>query len=317
MRYNRQEMLDIIGIKNQEILKNSTITIIGIGALGTIVLDILARAGIGKIKIIDRDIIELNNLQRQTLFTEEDLGKPKAAIAKEKINIINSEIEIQAHVIDLDYDNINLIKSDLILDCTDNIYTRFLINDYSRKNNIPWIYASVIKEKGMTMNITNETPCFSCIFQEPTEALDTCDTAGILNTLPHALAAIQATEAIKILTKQDYNKSLVHYDLWKNEITKIKINKNKDCKPCNNIYEYLEGKKARDTIKICGSCNYQIKIKDIDMNNLFEKLSTLSNIKVTDDCIILNNIILFKSGRALIKAKTKEKAKSMLAKYIG
>lgn len=315
MRYNRQEIL--IGNSNQEILKNSQVTIVGIGALGTIVLDILARAGIGKIKIIDRDIIELNNLQRQILFNEEDLAKSKALVAKEKINIINSEIEIEAYVADLDFDNIHLVKSDLILDCTDNIYTRFLINDFSRKNDIPWIYASVIKSKGMTINITNETPCFSCVFKEPTESLDTCDTAGILNTLPHALAAIQATEAIKILTKQEYNKDLIHYDLWKNELTKVKVNKLKGCKPCNNIFEYLDGKKSKGTIKVCGSCNYQIKLDNIDMENLFDKLSNVNNIKVTDECLILNDIIIFKSGRALVRAKTKEQAKTILDRYVG
>ena len=317
MRYSRQEILENIGQEGQRLLRNSTITIVGIGALGTIVLDILARAGIGKIKIIDRDIIELNNLQRQTLFNEEDLAKPKALVAKEKINIINSDIEVQAHVVDLDYDNINLLKSDLILDCTDNIYTRFLINDYSRKNDINWIYASVIKSKGMTMNITKETPCFSCIFKEPTESLDTCDTAGILNTLPYALAAIQATEAIKILTKQDYIQDLVHYDLWKNELVKIKTKKLKNCKPCNDIFEYLEGKKSRGSVKICGSCNYQIKLDKVNMQNLFDKLGNLNNIKVTDECLILDDAIIFKSGRALIRAKTKEQAKTILDRYIG
>ena len=308
MRYNRQEILENIGKQGQELLRRSTIVIIGIGALGTIALDILARAGVGKIRIIDRDIIELNNLQRQSLFTEEDIAKPKALVAREKINIINSGIEVEYHVADLDYENINLLKSNLILDCTDNIYTRFLINDYSKKNNIPWIYASVIKSKGMTMNITNKTPCFSCIFDEPTEPLDTCDTAGIINTAPHALAAIQATEAIKILTKQDYSKDLIHYDLWNNEVTKIKIKNKKDCKTCKGIYNYLEGKKAKDTVKICGSCNFQVKINKENMQNIFDKLNNLNNIRSTDECIILEDMILFKSGRALVKAKTKEQS---------
>ncbi len=317
MRYRRQEVLDVIGTKNQELLKNSSVTIVGIGALGTVALDLLARAGVGKIKIIDRDIIELNNLQRQTLFNEEDLGKPKASVAKEKINIINSEIEVEAHIADLDYDNASLLRSDLILDCTDNIYTRFLINDYAKKNNIPWIYSSVIESKGMSMTITNETPCFSCIFREPTDHLDTCETAGVINTIPHAMAAIQATEAIKVLTKQEYNKEIIHYDIWKNQIDKIKINKNPKCKTCSGIYEYLNGRKSRDTIKICGSCSYQIKIKPIDINKLFKKLDKISNIRITDDCIILENMILFKSGRVLVKAKSKEQAKSIVDRYLG
>ena len=317
MRYERQQIFNKLGKENQEKLHSSIITIIGIGALGTTVLDMLARAGIGKIKIIDRDIVELNNLQRQTLFTEDDLAKPKALAARDKISQINSEINVEAHIADLDYDNISLLNSDLILDCTDNMYTRFLINEYSRKNNIPWIYASVIESKGMTMNITKDTPCFSCLFKEPSEALDTCDTAGILNTTPHALAAIQVTEAIKILTNQDYSRNLIHYDLWNHEITKIQIKKLKNCKVCNKTYEYLDGKKSPSTIKICGSCNFQIKIENKDMDEVFNKLSRLNNIKTADECLILKDIILFKSGRALVKAQTKEKAKSILAKYLG
>lgn len=317
MRYNRQEILNEIGLERQELLKDSTVTIVGIGALGTIVLDILSRAGVGKIKIIDRDIIELNNLQRQTLFTEEDLYKPKAVVAKEKINIINSEVQVEARVTDIDYDNVGLLDSDLILDCTDNMHTRFLINEYSRKKGIPWVYASVIKSRGMTMNITKETPCFSCVFNEPTEALETCDTAGILNTTPHAIAAIQATEAIKILTNQDYSRELIHYDLWKNSITKIKTNKSDDCKPCRDIFEYLEGKKSKGMVKLCGSCNYQIKLNNINMDDVFAKLSLVNNIKSTDECLILNDVIFFKSGRALVKAKTKEEARIILSKYLG
>ncbi len=310
-------MFSKIGKEKQEILRNSVITIVGIGAIGTASLDMLARAGVGKIKIIDRDIVELNNLQRQTLFTEDDLGKPKVKVAEEKITQINSEISIEPHLVDLDYDNLEILKSDIILDCTDNMYTRFLINDYSRKNNTPWIYASVIGSKGMIINITKDTPCFSCIFEEPTEALDTCDTAGILNTTPHALAAIQATEAIKMLTNQDYSRDLIHYDIWANEVTKIKIKKNNECNTCKGNYDYLDGKKAKNTIKICGSCNYQIKIDNLDMNEVFNKLSKLNNIRTTDECLILNDVILFKSGRALIKAKSKEKAKAILAKYLG
>lgn len=317
MRYIRQEILKELGKESQDKLLKSTVTIIGIGAIGTKVLDILARAGIGKIRIIDRDIVEINNLQRQNLFDEEDLGKPKVAAAKEKIAKINSEIVIEEKLIDLDYDNTSLLNSNLILDCTDNIYTRFLINEYARKNQIPWIYASVIGTKGMTLNITPKTPCFSCIFEEPTEPLDTCDTAGVINTIPHLIAAIQATEAIKILTNKEYSKDLIHYDLWNNEITKIKVKKSKKCNVCNGVYHYLNGKKSNGEVKVCGSCNYQIKIDNIDMASLFEKLSKLNNIKTNDDCLILNDVIFFKSGRALVRAKTKSKAKTILSKYIG
>lgn len=317
MRYSRQEVLENLGKERQQLLLESKISIVGVGALGTTLLEILARAGVGRIKLIDRDIVEMVNLQRQSLFSEDDILKPKAVVAKEKINAINSDVEVEQHVEDLDYDNADIMKSDLILDCTDNIYTRFLINDFSRKKNIPWIYASVIKSKGMTMNITGKTPCFSCVFNEPTEPLETCDTSGILNTVPHAIAAIQATEAIKILTKQDYSKDLVHYDIWAGKINRIKIKKSKDCRPCNGIYEYLEGKKSRDIVKICGSCNYQIKLNKENMKTIFKKLNQLDSIRPSEECLILKDIILFRSGRALVKADSKEKAKAVVDKYFG
>jgi adenylyltransferase/sulfurtransferase len=317
MRYKKQEQFVKIGVKNQDKIRNAHVTVVGIGALGSVVLDMLARAGIGRIKVIDRDIVEISNLQRQSLFSEEDLGKPKVSVAKDKITAINSEINLEVNLVDLDFDNISLLNSDLIIDCTDNMYTRFLINEYAKKNNIPWIYGSVIGSKGMTMTITKNSPCFACIFNEPNTALETCDTAGIINTTPHALAAIQVTEAIKLITEQDHNQDLIYYELWNHKIEKFKINNKKDCKVCNGIYNYLDGKKSRGTVKVCGSCNYQIKLDNIDMDSLFSKLSQLSNIQTTEDCLILNDVILFKSGRALVRAKTKEKARAILDKYLG
>ncbi|MBS3175286.1 ThiF family adenylyltransferase [Candidatus Woesearchaeota archaeon] len=315
MRYNKQETFSKIGKTGQELITSSTITILGIGALGTNTLNLLARAGVGKIKIIDRDVVELSNLQRQTLFSEEDIDKPKVYAAKEKINKINSKVKIETYLTDLDYENVEILKSGLILDCTDNIYTRFLINEYSRKNNIPWIYASVIGSKGMVMNVTEKTPCFNCIIKEPNEPLDTCDSSGVIGSAASAIASIQATEAIKILTKQDYCRELIHYDLWKNKINRIKVNKNKYCKTCNKVYEYLEGKKKK-LIKICGSCNYQIEIKK-DMNLVFAKLSSLRDVKPENECLILENAIIFKSGRALVKAENENKAKAILDGYLG
>ena len=229
--------------------------------------------------------------------------------------MINSDIIIEAFVDDLDYNNIDLLNGDLILDCTDNIYTRFLINDYSKKFNIPWIYASVIGAKGMTMNITKETPCLACIFKEPTEALDTCETAGVLNTTPHAIAAIQVTEAIKIITNQEYSKDLVHYDLWHNLLTKITLKKSRKCKVCKGEYDYLLGKKVKSSIKICGSCNYQIKLNPINIEQLHKRIKEDSTL--TKECLILKEVIIFKSGRALVKAESQEKAKAIVDRYLG
>lgn len=333
MRYERQEAFSKIGKINQEKLKKASITILGIGALGTTVLEILARAGIGKIKIIDRDIIELNNLQRQKLFTEADINKPKVTIAKDKIKEINSEIEIESHFIDLDNENSDLLKSDLILDCTDNIQTRFLINDYSKKNNIPWIYSSVIEAKGGIMVITEETPCFSCIFQEPNKPLETCDTTSVLGSAPSAIAAIQATEAIKLLTNQNYCKDLIHYNIWNNKLDLIKIKRSKSCKTCNGVYDYLEGLnlkryssssnrlkmiirrcKTRGAFESIPEKNTQLNFKNIiSKYKPSVELPILIMIKVGD-----SEVTCYKNGKLLIRdCKTEEEAREVAEKVYG
>ncbi len=317
MKYSKQEIL--IGRDNQKKLESSRVSIVGIGATGTAVLEMLARLGVGNIKIIDRDIIELSNLHRQKLFTEEDINKPKVIVAKERILQINPEINITSSITDLDFDNISMLEnSDIILDCTDNIYSKFLINDFARKNNIPWIYASVIGAKGMTMNITDKTPCFSCVFKEPDEQLETCDTGGILPTTPSAIAAIQATESIKIMTGKNYSRDLIHYDLWNNKITKIKTKFLDNCRPCRGVFEYLEGKKAGNMIKICGSCSFQVNLKrKINIESLYKKIKKSDDVVFTGECLILKDIILFNSGKALVKAETKEKARAVISRYVG
>jgi len=187
MRYSRQEIF--IGKENQKILENSTVSIVGLGALGSTAADLLARSGINLI-LIDRDLIDITNLQRQSLFTEEDIDKPKALITKEKLQEINSNIKIKPYFQDLTHKNINLIKSDLIIDCTDNLETRFLINEYSKKNNIPFIYGSAIKDKGYIFNILKNNPCLNCILKN-SKTTETCETTGVLNTITNLIASIQ------------------------------------------------------------------------------------------------------------------------------
>ena len=169
----------------------------------------------------------------------------------------------------------------------------------------------------MTFNILPKNPCLRCIFKEPDEVLGTCDTEGIINTIIHSIAAMQVTEAIKILTKQQPNKELVHYDVWKNRLTKIKIKKNKDCPTCNNNFEYLLGKNSNDFVKTCGSSSFHIKTKIINLNDLNDKLKKLGETKLTSYCLFFKDIIFFRTGRAIVKAENKEEAKIKLAKYLG
>lgn len=313
MRYHRQELL--IGKENQKLLGKAKIAIVGLGATGSRTAELLARSGIGNIILIDRDIVELSNLQRQTLYEEKDVNLPKAIALKNHLVKINSEIRIDSYVTDLTYENIDLIKCDLILDCTDNLETRYLINDYSLKNKIKWIYSGVVADRGLTFNIIpGKSPCFRCIFNNiDASLLDGCDTVGILNTVASLVSSIQAMQVIKIVTNQECEEDLIHVNVSNSKITKIKVNNKKDCLACNGNYEYLNGK-STDIVKLCGSNSFQIKGRELDLVELKNKIQ---NSKLNEYCLISDDFIAFKDGRTLIKTKTKEQAKSIYSRYVG
>ena len=327
MRYIRQEIFSEIGKKGQSKLRKSSAAIVGLGALGSVSAELLARAGIGKLILIDRDIVELSNLQRQSLYDENDVRKPKAMAAKEKLNKINSDVEVDIFIDDLNYSNIskliNIKNVDLILDCTDNLETRFLINDFSAKNKIPFIYSSALGSKGYVFDIVpgKNNPCLRCFLKDAAQ-LDTCETSGVLNTITHLIPSIQVNEAIKILLNKDYEKNLLFFDVWKNELMKIKVNKNKNCECCvKNNFEYLSWKKSSKIIKMCGNNIFQIKNKLIDkkeFNDLKIKLKKIGKVVDFYYCINFENkITIFQEGRALIKAKDEKEAKSLYSKFVG
>ena len=351
MRYIRQEIFREIGKKGQAKLRKSSVAIIGLGALGSVSAELLTRAGIGNLILIDRDIVELSNLQRQSLYGEKDIGNPKAIAAKEKLNNINSEVKIDFFIDDLNNYNIydlipingggndektnngkrikNLKNNktgniDLILDCTDNLETRFLINDFSVKNKIPFIYSSAVGSKGYVFNAVpgNNNPCLRCFLKEAAH-LDTCETAGVLNTITHIIPSIQSNEAIKILTKKsNFEKKMLFFDVWENELMKIRIGKNKSCICCiGHNFEYLDGKKSSRVIKMCGNNIFQIKNKSINEKEFMEIKNKLKNIGRAADfghCINFDGrITIFQDGRALIKAKDEKMAKSLYSKFVG
>lgn len=325
MRYQRQEIFPEIGKQGQEKLRKNSVAIVGLGALGSSSSELLARAGIGKLILIDRDIVELSNLQRQSLFDEHDVGTPKALAAKEHLKKINSDVKIDFLIDDLNFENIGKLlngKIDLILDCTDNLETRFLINDFSVKNKIPFIYSSAVGGKGYVFNvIPNKTACLRCFLGEAAQ-LDTCESAGVLNTITNLISSIQANEAIKILLGKNFEKNLLFFDVWKNELLKINVNKNKNCVCCSeNNFEYLTGKKSSRIIKLCGGSIYQIKSKNMDekqFNSLKNKLKKTGNAIDFGYCITFQNkITIFNDGRALIKASNEKEAKSLYSKFVG
>ena len=325
MRYIRQEIFKEIGKKGQSKLLKSTAAIVGLGALGSNSAELLARGGIRRLLLIDRDVVELSNLQRQRLFNENDIGKPKALAAKEHLIKINSDVEIDFFIEDLNFENINKIlneKINLILDCTDNIETRFLINDYSIKNKIPFIYSSAVESKGYVFNIIpNKTACLRCFLKEAAQ-LGTCETIGVLNTITNLVPSIQVNEAIKIILDRNFEKNLLFFDIWKNYLLKIKINKNKNCICCvKNNFGYLNGKKPSRAIKLCGDNVYQIKAKRMDktqFNELKNKLKKIGKVVDFGYCINFDEkLTIFNDGRALIKSKDEKEAKSCYAKFVG
>lgn len=235
-RYDKHIKIRDFGEEGQAVLSGKSAAVIGCGALGTNISNFLARAGVGKILIVDRDFVEIGNLHRQVLFSEKDIGSPKALTAAKKLKEINSEIIIKPLVKDVKNINIeNIINGfDLILDATDNISTRMLINDVSLKKGIPWIYGGVLGTSGMSMNIVKGGPCLRCLMPDipPAGSIPTCESEGVLNTIPAVTASIQSTEALKILMGRKCQKGLIRYDIWDNNFMILDVDKDPECECC-------------------------------------------------------------------------------------
>ena len=307
MDLSRQRL--ILGNKSKK-LENSKICIIGLGALGSLTAELLARAGVKNLILIDRDYIEESNLQRQHLFTYKDIDKPKAETAEKYLKEINPQINIKSYFDNLDLENISIISSDLVLDCTDNFQTRFIINDYCKKNRIPWIFSSAIKTMGYVYNVLPNKPCFNCIFKK-LKSPETCETAGVLNTITSLISSIQTNEAIKTLTNSKPEEYLLYIDISNNLFHRIKVNKRKDCETCKNDFSYLKKEKNQIT-KLCGSKTYLFKNREN-----FKKLkSRFNNITDFKTAFKYKEMTVFKN-KILIKAKSDNQAKAIYSKYIG
>ncbi len=330
-RYSRQILLKNIQIEGQEKLLNSKVVLIGCGALGSNIANNLVRAGIGYLRVVDRDIVELNNLQRQNLFEESDIGSSKAGTIAERLRKINSEVKIESIADDVNNENIEkIIKNmDVVLDGTDNMLVRFLINDACVKHDIPWIYGGAIETYGITMNIIPyKTPCFRCLIQNlpETGSLPTCDTVGVLNSIPEIIGSIQSTEALKIILGKNINKNLLTYDVWIHNFNNISIKKRNDCECCGkHNFEFLNAKKKETIISLCGKGAIQItpanevKISFEDLGKKLQKLGEINYHKLILRFKIPGyELNIFKNGRTIIIGTNDKKiAKSLYAKYIG
>lgn len=333
-RYEKQILFEDIGESGQMKLLNKKVVIIGCGALGTVIANNLVRSGIGHIRIVDRDYIELSNLQRQILFDEDDIKNnlPKVIAAKRKLEKINSSITIEAIIEDVNSKNIlDICKGfDLILDATDNMRTRYLINDISVKLNIPWVYGGVVASSGMVHSIIpNITPCLKCLFpnEPPIGSVDTCDTVGVLNPITSVVASIESMEALKILTENQDKilKGLLYIDLWENEFQYMDISISVECEVCKNKdFKHLDTKMDEASI-LCGKNSIQINPlqKSVSMDNIKDRLDNLSIewkhskffLKFTVENV---QFTLFNDGRAILKnIDDINKAKTLYYKYIG
>lgn len=334
-RYSRQLLFSGIGEEGQSKILSSRAVIVGCGALGSVQADLLARAGVGRLNIIDRDFLELSNLQRQTLFDEQDLaaGLPKAVAAERRLKRINSQIEIEGLVEDLNYSNGEelLQGADVILDGTDNFETRFLINDISVKLNIPWIYGACVGSHGLTMAVLpGEGPCLRCLLEQPPAGGETCDTAGVVAPVVYAVAALQAAEALKILAgrRAAVNRKLVSIDVWEGRFVSIETAKarNENCPTCGKRqFEYLAGKAGSHAIRLCGRNAVQINSrsdKRLSFADLAERLRPHGEVAYNEYLLKFKingyEIALFPDGRGIVKG-TEDVwlARSLYARYIG
>jgi molybdopterin-synthase adenylyltransferase len=332
-RYSRQVLFGPIGQEGQRKLGASRVVIVGCGATGSTLASLLARAGVGTICTIDRDYVEASNLQRQTLFDEADAlqSLPKAIAAARKIAAFNSQIVVEPQVADLTPANASslLAGAHLILDGTDNFETRYLINDFAVKNSLPWIYTAAVGSYGTTMNILpGKTACLACIFPEPPQGrLETCDTAGILNSAVSAIASIAATEALKFLigAGSELRRTVLSIDVWRNEHAEIAATKpHPECRACGQReFPHLAGE-GRPHITMCGRNSVQIheRHRPINLVDLGERLKPLGTVRQNEFVLKFwhnsYEMTVFPDGRAIIKGTTDPAvARSLYARYVG
>ena len=337
-RYARQVLFQPLGEKGQQALSRATVLLVGCGALGTHLADLLARAGVGRLRIVDRDVVERSNLHRQSLFDERDVaeGLPKAAAAARRLADVNPEIAVEAVAAHLDAGNIGRHADgvDLLLDGTDNFETRFLLNDLALQRSIPWVYAACIGAYGMTMTIVpGTTPCLRCLVRDPPApgTVDTCDTAGILAPAAALAAALAAGEAIKILSGaiEAISRDLVAFDLWSNTTQRLRMERasmSPGCPACDQgRYEFLAAGAGTRAVTLCGRNAVQVRPgpgKKADLDLLARRWESIA--KVTRNPYLLRmdveecTLAVFADGRAIISGTSDEgRARALYDRYVG
>ena len=338
-RYSRQVRFPHIGEAGQEKLSAARVTLIGCGALGSVIAETLVRAGVGFLRIVDRDFLEMSNLQRQSLFNEDDVasGLPKAIAAAERLKKINSGVEIEPVVADVTSENIRGLVdgSDLILDGTDNFEIRFLINDVSIATGTPWIYGGCLGADGQMMVVLpGETACLHCLMIDGPPApgtTETCDSFGILAPVINVVASFQSMEAIKLLSgnRAAVNRNLNVFEMWSNTVRQMDISglrASVDCPACKGKQlDWLDGQKESRSVVLCGRNAVQVSFANratIALDELAEKLSGVTDVKVNAFLVRFQVdeflVTVFRDGRAIISGTDDlAVAKRVYAQYVG
>jgi len=339
-RYDRQIRLPMIGEAGQERLAQSHVAVLGCGALGTVAADILARAGVGHLRLIDRDVVEWTNLQRQSLYTERDAqtSRAKADAACEALALANSEIQCEPMVADLSADNIGSLLEgcDLVIDAADNFAVRFLLNDYSLEHRLPWVHGGCVGTGGQLAFFSGQgKPCFRCLVPEipPASAVATCDTAGVLGSATHTIASLQATEALKWLTGNHaaIRKGVWSIDFWSNRSRVIALPAaiSETCLACGlGKREFLSGSAAGSVAVVCGRSSVQIsppRSTSLDLNAMAERWSAMGEVSVNRFFVRVKlrppdaeTVTLFRDGRGLIDGTVETgRARTLYAKLVG
>ena len=332
-RYSRQVLFPGIGREGQQKLATARVALVGCGATGSALASLLARAGVGTIRIIDRDYVEPSNLQRQSLFDEADAAQslPKAIAAARRISAFNSQIVVEPQVADLVPANIGSLLDGmhLVLDGTDNFETRYLINDFAVQASLPWIYTAAVGSYGITLNVLpGKTACLACVFPDPPRgAFETCETAGILNSAVNLAASIAATEAIKLLVGADgqVRRTLLSFDVWSNERAEVGAGSPRPgCRACGERdFVHLAGE-GRPHLTLCGRNSVQIheRHRPIDFAEVSARLQPHGPVRHNDFVLKFwpepYELTLFPDGRAIIKGTTDTAvARSLYARYVG
>ncbi len=337
-RYSRQVLFEELGEEGQRRIGAASAAVVGCGALGAFHVSILARAGVGTLRVIDRDFVEPSNLQRQVLFDEEDARQilPKAVAAERKVRAFNSGVRCEAVVADLNHSNAHdLLRGvDLILDGTDNFETRLLVNDFAVKSGIPWVYGACVGSYGLAFAVLpGDTPCLRCLFESapPPGSVPTCDTAGVLGSIVAVISGLQTAEALKILggRRDRVSRQISAVDVWEGRLQSIALGpgaRRPDCPACGaRNFEYLEGRAGSDAATLCGRDSIQVrpaKRTRLDLAEVEKRLGALGRVErnryLVRARVDAYEITLFEDGRAIIGGTDDPGlARSLYARYVG